>query len=513
MARLKQLYPGNYFSTAQISPEFTNVIRYLNAAEHGDKTVGELLGQLFDEETGVFDGPIEFRVDSTNGLQWRVGEYEDPSVGWVTLASMEDLRGPPGQDVGLIGQPVFARAALFDAVGGETAVPIVFDAVNDALIVYKNGLLLREGGADDYVKGTDEILLNAALIATDFVVIYTYNNTDLAQLNYTYFEPGAPQSLFVHPLNNDEEVQVYLDGVLLIESVGYILDRANNTIITAVDVEVGQTLTVIDIGSASVSHLAGVMMEAGYADPETGLIYYSRIAVEDDEIPQEKVNALAPTLAGKPTVFVDAVEPFAGVVGDQWLDTSLAPNVMFFYDGVVWIPFSVPEDIPAFSALNARQVLHVNAGGSALEWNDVDLSSTIPLAQKGAASGVATLDGSARIPITQLPESIASYTLWGDYQGAVPDNLYALKRIYKQKLKITGIVTIADTGTSGYTISVNGVDVSQSFTLSTALSELTLANPLIVDSTVNSKRIEVRLNGAQNVTNLQISYSCEVLSA
>ena len=61
MARLRQQHPQNYVSSGNIHTDFENVIRYINAAELGDKTVGELLAVLFNE-TGDFTGPIEIRV-------------------------------------------------------------------------------------------------------------------------------------------------------------------------------------------------------------------------------------------------------------------------------------------------------------------------------------------------------------------------------------------------------------------------------------------------------------------
>ena len=75
MARLRQQHPQNYVNSGNIHTDFENVIRYINSAELGDKTVSELLRVLFDEE-GVFQGPIQMRVDTEEGLQYRVGQYD-----------------------------------------------------------------------------------------------------------------------------------------------------------------------------------------------------------------------------------------------------------------------------------------------------------------------------------------------------------------------------------------------------------------------------------------------------
>jgi len=39
MARLRQQHPQNYVSSGNIHTDFENVIRYINSAELGDKTV------------------------------------------------------------------------------------------------------------------------------------------------------------------------------------------------------------------------------------------------------------------------------------------------------------------------------------------------------------------------------------------------------------------------------------------------------------------------------------------
>ena len=67
MARLRQQHPQNYVSSGNIHTDFENIIRYLNTAEFGDKTIAELLSVLFNE-SGTFQGPIEMRVDTVNGL-------------------------------------------------------------------------------------------------------------------------------------------------------------------------------------------------------------------------------------------------------------------------------------------------------------------------------------------------------------------------------------------------------------------------------------------------------------
>lgn len=106
MARIRQQHPQNYVSSGNIHTEFENLIRYLNVAERGNKTLGELLAVLFSEQ-GEFDGPVEMRLDSIEGLQYRVGQYRSSEDGWIQLVSMDDLRGPAGANLGFIEGPFF----------------------------------------------------------------------------------------------------------------------------------------------------------------------------------------------------------------------------------------------------------------------------------------------------------------------------------------------------------------------------------------------------------------------
>ena len=73
---LRQQNPQNYISSSYIHAEFEHLIRYLNAAELGNKTISELMAILFDDD-GEFRGPIALRLDPDSGLQYRVGIYEN----------------------------------------------------------------------------------------------------------------------------------------------------------------------------------------------------------------------------------------------------------------------------------------------------------------------------------------------------------------------------------------------------------------------------------------------------
>ena len=148
MARIRQQYPQNYVSSGNINTEFESIIRYINAAEYGNKTVGELLAKIFDAD-GNWDGPIEFRKDSDAGIQYRIGEYTDDSSGWVTLVTLDEIRGEDGQDFGEIGAPIIFGRVDYTATAAQTEFDYAH-ADTDDILVYVDGVLKTPGASYDY---------------------------------------------------------------------------------------------------------------------------------------------------------------------------------------------------------------------------------------------------------------------------------------------------------------------------------------------------------------------------
>ena len=72
------------------------------------------------------------------------------------------------------------------------------------------------------------------------------------------------------------------------------------------------------------------------------------------------------------------------------MDTSQTPNVLKFFDGSQFLQTSPESSLPTFTTANANNFVKVNGSGTALVYGSVDLSSTIPVTQRGAASGVAS---------------------------------------------------------------------------------------------------------------------------
>jgi len=421
MARLRQEFPSNYVSSGNINTEFENLIRYINAAELGDKTVGELFDTLFDED-GVFDGPIELRKDSSAGIQWRVGTYTDAEAGWNTLVTLAEITGAAGSVVGEIGAPIFHTRSDQTAATGGTGLS-VFDYAHvstDEILVYVNGLLKRSGGSYDYTTSTTAgsgsagaVTFNANLTNGDKVTIFKVRTTSITGYTRTDYVTTGTQSVFAFVHDSDTALNVYKNGILQREggSYDYTSDATSNTVTFTAGVTTGNTVTIYMVENVASQAVTGIMLESGYVDTTTGLIDFGKITVDANEITQAKVSGLSTALTSKAKLTSAGTTPTGPATGDLWLNTGTTPNKLLFYDGTQFINTSPESTLPTFATTDAGKALHINGTGTAMVFQDVDLSATIPLSQRGTASGVATLDTSTKIPEAQLPDTISQETI------------------------------------------------------------------------------------------------------
>lgn len=244
MARLRQQHPQNYVNSGNIHTDFENVIRYLNSAELGDKTVSELLRVLFDEE-GVFQGPIQMRVDTSEGLQYRVGQYANDSEGWYSLVDIASLRGPAGQSVGNVEGPFFFNRK--DAIIGSTITAITVTDPGTGYV--SSGLTVTLSAPDDPngTQATATAVLGGANADEVTTITITNAGTGYATVPTVTISGGngqdATATATVGSPNNvvpytfdpaTDEIVVYRNGVLLYDSISgsaqYTKSAANSTI-------------------------------------------------------------------------------------------------------------------------------------------------------------------------------------------------------------------------------------------------------------------------------------------
>lgn len=518
MARLRQQYPQNYGSSGNISTEFESIVRYLNSAEYGNNTVSELLAKLFDEN-GVWDGPVEFRKDSSAGFQYRIGEYSTANDGWKTLATLAELRGQDGKDFGEIGAPIIHTRSDSTATAGQTVVDYSH-ATTDNLLVFVNGLLKTP--TTDYTTsatgGTGSagaVTFTSGLSLNDTITIYKIRATTITGFKRTDFEPATGQSVFAFDHTAETKLQVYLNGVLQREggSYDYTLQPDNNTV-TYNNTTLGtnDTFTVITVENTTVQAVTGMMFEEDFADTSSGMIKFDKITIADGDIPQAKVATLATDIGNRPVMFESASAPTSSSTpvpaqGDLWLNT--ADDTLHFYSSQsTWVNATPESSLPSFNTTNANQFVKVNGTGTALSYSAVDLSSVIPVSQKGAASGVATLDTSARIPTGQLPTTVSAETV-SIFQGSPADTTsgavtYYMKSIFKQNVAVTHIRVITDSGSINVQLQANGVNIgSNNSATTTGLTE-TLSTPYALDATNAPIKLTAVTTGNTSASNLEV---------
>lgn len=509
MARLRQQYPQNYGASGNIHADFENIIRYLNAAELGNYTVGELLSKLFDAE-GVFDGPIEMRLNGSTGLEYRVGEYRSAEDGWKLLASIESIRGPAGVNLGQIDGPLFYnRQDTVIASNGTTTVNYASDADTSDIMVMKNGLLLRKQGVSpDYTYNAGTGVITLASAVNIGVVITAISIRSSAVSNYRrldYVAVGAVATVpFAH--TDAERLLVYRNGILQREgaSYDYVKSSVTDTITFLTPLANNDVATILTVENQSQVAVAGLMLEDQYTT--NGLINYAKLNIANNEIPQAKVNGLASALTSKAKITVASTAPVGPASGDLWLDTSVVPNILKFYQGTQWLAASPDNALPAFTTANANQYARVNGAGTQLEYGNIDFSALVPKTYMAAANGVASLDSSGKLPTAQLP-AIYSTNCASVLAGSVTNGTYRSSiGIYRQKIRIDGISAVLSAGTCTVQLAVDGVTVGSTYAVTTTRLNQTFS-PIEVDATTVGRLIQVVVTSASGTGNLDLIIS------
>jgi hypothetical protein len=519
MARLKVLYPGNHTSSGNIGADIENIVRYLNSSELGDQTIAELLKKLFDTD-GILQAPVELRKDNIEGLQYRVGEYTEAEIGWKQLATVDQIRGAAGSDVGTIGAPLFS--ARFDVVvneadgDGNIAYPTgttVFNFIHeqaDAIVVYLNGALLAAG---DYTNdpSANTVTLTTATDADDLVTIYKVQSANDSGFVREDVVAGTSQAVFPFVHSSDQKVLVYRNGVLQRQggTNDYTQQPANSTITFTSALTSGDLVTFIIVEDTSQVRVSGLMTEDKFTNTN-GLIPYDKLAIEDADIPRSKVEGVTELLANRGRVYVSASEPIGANAGDMWVDTASSPNVLKFYNGTGWLLTSPDTGIPAFGTINGLQFLRVNSTGGGLEFADVDFTALVPKTYIGAADGVAGLDATGKLPIAQLPDTFATRSFFFQQSGSITNGDYVITRAFKQNVRIDAIAVKSNSGSGNVQLKINGINAGDLVAASSTLTEQNLSASIAIDAVTTSKEIAFSVSSANNMTDVEVTLAAVI---
>lgn len=515
MGRIRQLNPGNYASSGNVDAEFENLIRYLLTAERGQKTLGEMIGYIFDEDGDIASGLVEMRNDSDNGIQFRVGNYSssETEVGWQTVVSLASLRGEAGANLGSVVLPIFTGRIDYTGDNVETTFAFVFTNA-DEVLVFKNGVLQRKGALYDYTLGTNEVIFTSAPALDDDITFFKIRDDASIQSTRVDQVPVGTQSVFSYIVpTGSYELYVYKNGILQREggSYDFTLNVGNNTITFTTPITTSDTVTFLTVESNSATAVTGLMTESNYVNPATGKIMFSKIGIADGEITQAKVASLVSELALRAKFTISASAPTGIATGHFWQDTSVSPNVLRFYDGVNWLATSPDNDIPAYDADDAGYYLRVNGSGTALEFQTVDLSGLITTSQKGAASGVASLDINGLIPENQMPEVRGTNNFYYYQSGSITNGDYTIHRFYKTRLRIVGLTGVLTAGSCTIQLKINGSLVGGTYNLSTSPLDQTISPQIEVNALTASKPVQITVTGASSADGATVSLAYEIL--
>ncbi|WP_175404669.1 hypothetical protein, partial [Endozoicomonas atrinae] len=429
--------------------------------------------------------------------------------GWITIVQSEDLRGAPGREVGTIGDSIFqARYPFIASADNEQTYDLAFDLSTEDLLVYHNGILrstpahytLNPTGG---TNGLGSITLVDPIVANDQIDIFKIRID--ANPGYRREEQTtlAAQNLFSFVHDANERILVYRNGILLQPGGDrdYLTNPDTNTVTFTETLPTNTLVTFMVVQNTAQTQVTGLMMEDTYTDPATGLIKWDTITVNDSEIEQSKVDGLTDSLNKRAYMEVGPITPVNPQTSWLWLDTSRTPNQLKFFDGLRWLATSPESSLPSYSGETANQYVRVNGTGTGLEYADIDLSSVVPKTQKGAANGVASLDSQGRIPTGQMPEILSQSSL-SVLAQTVSDGDLMVGRILRQKVRIEAAGFRLLSGTCDVQLTVNGVEVGQTYSVSSVPSEFPLSTQIEVDASAASKAIGLKITNTNAANTL-----------
>jgi|13_taG_2_1085334.scaffolds.fasta_scaffold00732_12 hypothetical protein len=540
MAGIRQTAAFEYASSDKVQTEFENIIRYLQQAEVGSKTLGEVIDNLTDAD-GNLATDISFQLDSAAGLQYRVGT----TGSYTTIAALSALRGDAGQNVGDIGAPIFntrqdyiigttIQASTGVAYPTNTTVLEYSHEATDTLVVFKNGLLQVEGQSNDYTTSPtgNTVTFTAALTTTapDSVTVYKIRATAITSFQRSDFDLTASQSVFSFTMDANTEIQVYRNGLLQRESASgtvndYVRDNSNNTVTFTNAVTSGELVSIITVENTTNQVVAGLMLEQVFTNAQTGKILFDKLELADNAIAQAKVNGLTTSLSGKAglsDVTAGGTALSAGPTNTFYLeDVSGSPRLRFKVSSTQNVDINPAVDIPSPSSANGGKFIRVSAAGayelSAL--TDV-LSGYITSAQKDAANGVPSLDSNLLISIDRIPafSVLQQYPmLMMDAQVAAPTtNEVRMKRISGARIKIKKIHAVLDAGTLTLDVNVAGVGQSLAIAVSSTPVAIVPTSDIIIDARTGPISIGIIASNLSSPTvpdNLEVVIEADYVSA
>lgn len=485
MARLRQYFGNRYASAEATNAEFENIVRYINTAELGNLTIGELLAKLFDA-SGELNLGLDFRFDPATGLEVKL----DPKLDeWTLVASSSDLRGADGINVGSVESPLLSNRVDAVATAGQTVFPYTMTSGAATLMVWVNGALVNPA---EYTHSTvsNTLTFGTGRGAGNLVTIASIRTSPSTAYRRVDLTAAAGQVTFPFPHAETEELIVFRNGIFQREGGGfdYVKSPGTGTVTMTTSQVAGTVITIVCITNSLIRDVAGLMLEDKYAT--NGMIRLDKVAIADGAIPMAKVAALVSTLSTKANITVSGSQPASAVNGDFWINTSAAVPALLFYDGVRWLSASPNGLVPLPQTANALQFLRLNSTATALEYAPIDTSALVRLNTVGLANGVAPLNSSGRLPTTHFPEFSLKAPIIGRVAGSIANSTIPVGLLSGSKHTFQGIAVRTTSGTCTVQLQVGGVNVGSTLAVTATATRLAISN-IVSDATATPRDVSL----------------------
>lgn len=503
MSRLRQYFANRYGSAQATSDEFESIIRYLNAAEAGNKTLGELMDLLFDENGNVSLG-LGFRFNPSTGLEFTT---DTNSGQWKLLVAADAIRGVSGQNVGTIEAPLFSNRVDVTATAGQTEFDYVPTDASSNIIVWVNGVLRPMAG---YGYAAGVLTLTVPVGAGDLVTIATVRSNPAATYRRVDLTAAAGQVTFPFPHTATEELAIFRNGVFQREGGGYdyIKSPTTGTITMTTSQTAGNIITIMVISNSMIRDVAGLMLEDKYAT--NGLIRLDRVNIPDGSIAKSKVSGLEIDLASKAKISVSPTAPLTPGQGDLWVNTGYAVPSLLFYDGVRWLNSSPNSLLPLPLAANALQFVRLNSTATALEYAPFDTSDLVKSDTIGVANGVAALDSSGKLPSASVPAFVTKTPITGRIPGAIANGTIVVGHLEGAQHSFVGLSAKLTSGTCTIQLSIGGTLVGGTLAVTSTAAKIAIV-PTAVDATAAVKDVAIVVTGGTSPVDLTFNINNEVV--
>lgn len=193
---------------------------YLEAAEKGNRTLSDMLGDLFNSTTGVFRSDLfQFREDPSNPgyFQVRVGQFVNADTGWTTITFTDFAQ----YVADALAYKNAAETAKTQAQAAHTAVMPILNSIDNVNLVA--GSITNVNTVSGQIAGTKTYTVTAS--GGEFYLDGVASPAIEFKRGWTYTFDLSDSSLSTHPFRfsnnaNNSPASQYTNGVTVTGTQG-----------------------------------------------------------------------------------------------------------------------------------------------------------------------------------------------------------------------------------------------------------------------------------------------------